>query len=130
MSHRTPSKLLLAGLALVLAAVPVSGQEKLAEGTWTGSVYPPGEDIVYVEYVVTYSDEKLEIALVPPPELGMGEVPAYEVMHETDILTFNLEVGASVNCALYLEDDGTFEGECVDSSGEGALMTMIPPDPS
>ena len=128
--RRTRTTLCLAGLALTVLAIPAAAQDKLAEGTWIGSVIPPGEGPTDLEYAVSYGDDGLEILLIALDENGEEELEAYEVLYEGDVLSFRLEVGISVSCALYREDDGRFEGECADPSGESAFMTMSPPDGS
>ena len=70
----------------------------------------------------------LGIELVPPPDLGMGSIPANNPMLEEGALMFSIDGGESVSCQLMEADDGSCEGECVDSTGGAAIMTMIPPD--
>ena len=79
-------------------------------------------------YDVSYTDDGLSIEFTLPAEAGMGTIPAGDPMYEADALVFTLDVGDSVSCNLLFQDDGYFEGDCVDSSGEGALMTMFPPE--
>lgn len=130
MSARIRYGALVALTLALFAAFPAMAQEKMAEGTWTGMVIPPEDDMVDLEYLIVYGEEGLEIELVLPPEMGMGNLMAGEVTHDGESLTFTLEVGETVSCSLMREDDGHFEGECFDSSGIGALMTMFPPDGS
>jgi len=119
---------LAAMLLLAVGALPASGQEKLVEGVWTGTVFPPDDELVAVEYEVSYGEAGLEINLVPPVELGMGAIPAESPTFLEDTLTFMLNVGESVGCSLFMHEDGHFEGECVDSSGGAAILTMYPPE--
>lgn len=128
MSRRPESLAWLALFLLILSPGLLSAQERIHEGTWTGMVVPPGEEIVEVEYRVSYGEAGLEIELVPPPDLA-PPLPATEILHDGEVLSFTLEVDATltVSCALYRQDDGRYEGECIDPSGEAALMTMFPP---
>ncbi len=88
---------------------------------------PPDEGIVDVEYLVAYGEDGLEIELVPPAEMGMGSFTAFDVLFDGEALSFTLDVGEIVSCALVSMEDGHLEGECVDSSGFPASMTMFPP---
>jgi hypothetical protein len=121
----------LVGLALglVLAGtVRAQEQEKrLAEGMWTGTVYPPDGDLIELEYEVSYGDDGLAIVLHPPAEVGVGPLAADDPVYDVQTLSFTLMVGDTVLCTLLEEEDGHFEGDCVDASGEPALMTMFPP---
>ncbi|MDX1578033.1 MAG: hypothetical protein R3266_06095 [Gemmatimonadota bacterium] len=83
--------------------------------------------VVDLEYLVAYGEDGLEITLVPPPDLNIENVPAADIFHDGETLTFTIDVGTNVQCTLFREEDGAFEGECVDEAGEGGLMTMVPP---
>lgn len=127
------SKRLWAGVLPMLvlflgAAMPATGQERLSEGLWTGTVFTPDGQIVDLSYDVTYADDALGIELILPADLGMGNIFAGGPVHDGETLSFTLEVGESVSCNLIAQADGSYEGECIDSSGEGALMTMAPPE--
>ena len=120
---------LAALVAATLLAVPAAAQEKLAVGTWTGVVIPPDEAPLDIDYEVWYDEEgALAIELTPPPDMG-GPIAASEVSLTVDALSFTLEVGDTVRCQLLLIDDGHYEGECIDSSGEAGIMSMFPPGP-
>jgi len=102
-------------------------EKQLAEGTWTGTVYPPNDELIELEYEVSYGEEGLSIVLHPPAEVGVGPLPADDPVYEALTLTFTLLVGDTVMCTLFEEEDGHLEGDCVGSDGEPALMTMFPP---
>lgn len=118
----------LAGVAAADAQETTAGQDaRLAEGMWTGTVYPPEGELIELEYEVSYGEEGLAIVLHPPAETGVGSVTADDPVYEALTLTFTLVVGDTIMCTLFEEEDGHLEGDCVDSSGEPALMTMFPP---
>jgi len=125
-------KLVLSGglpaLFLMFAIVPASAQDMLTEGTWTGFVYPPDADVIELEYNLAYVDGGLEIEVMLPPEAGVGSLVAEDVQHDGDLLSFTLNVGDVVTCALYAQDDGHYEGECSDSTGEPGTLAMYPPE--
>ena len=58
----------------------------------------------------------------------MGSVSTRGVLFDGVSLTLTLEVGVSVACSLLLQDDGHFEGECIDPSGVESWITMFPPE--
>lgn len=115
-------------LMMVVLTVPAMAQEKLAEGIWSGSVFPPDDEAMDLDYDVSYVDGELDLVLMLPAEMGMDEVQAGEVDHDGDLLSFTLDVGMVVFCELYQQDDGHFEGECADASGDSGLLTMYPPE--
>ena len=117
--------------ALILflgATTPAAGQDRLKEGMWTGTVIAPDGQVIDLEYEVSYVDDALGIELFPPPDLGQGSIVADNPTHEAEMIVFTMNVGESVSCSLARQEDGSYEGECVDSSGEAGLMIMIPPD--
>lgn len=128
MSLRRLGGLLPALILFFSVAFPAAGQDRLKEGTWTGTVFAPDGQVFDLEYEVSYTDDALGIELFPPPEVGEGSIIAGNPTHEAETLAFTLNVGDTVSCALLKQDDGSYEGDCIDSSGEAALMTMIPPD--
>lgn len=120
--------LAVAAIATVFATAPAVAQE-LAVGTWTGTVAPPDELPIDVQYEVSYDDEgALRIAILPPE--GIGAPPRLEfrdVMLEEETLTFSWTPGTELTCQLLRLDDGSFEGECTDTDGVPGQLTMVPP---
>ncbi|MDX1392923.1 MAG: hypothetical protein R3195_00975 [Gemmatimonadota bacterium] len=113
-------------LAFVLAG-PVAAQDELEAGMWTGTVIDPNGEVFDLQYDVSYVDDALVIDLIPPPEAGMSTVPTSEPMVDGGTLVFTFDIGQSISCALQHQDDGSYEGECLDSTGGAAIMTMMPP---
>ena len=118
----------LSAVVLTLAlAVPAAAQDRMAAGTWTGTVITPEGEVFDMMYDVSYADDVLAIDLIPPAEVGMGSVTTNEPVEEAGMLVFSFDIGQSINCSLQRQDDGSYEGECVDSTGGAAVMTMMPP---
>lgn len=113
-------------LAFALAA-PAAAQDRLEAGLWTGTVIDPNGEVYDIQYDVSYADDALVIDLIPPPEAGMSTVPTSDPMLEGGTLVFTFDIGQSISCALQHQDDGSYEGECLDSMGDAAIMTMMPP---
>ncbi|MFV1987320.1 MAG: hypothetical protein ACC682_08555 [Gemmatimonadota bacterium] len=128
MSRRLLERVLPALVIMLGLAAPATAQDRLEAGVWTGTVFTPDGEVIDLSYDVSYADDVLAIEIILPTDLGMGNVMAGNPMHEADTLVFTLDVGVQISCTLMAQDDGQFEGECVDSSGEGVLMTMIPPE--
>jgi len=127
------SRRLLGGVLPVLVltlglAMPAAAQDKLTTGVWTGTVFTPDGQVFDLSYDVSYEDEQLGIELILPAEIGMGNIVADSPMFDQGSLAFSLEVGESVACQLAENEDGSYEGECIDSTGGAAVMTMIPPE--
>lgn len=117
--------------ALVLGfglAAPAAGQEKLAAGTWAGTVLTPEGELIDLVWEVSYTDDALSIELIPPAEMG-GSLLAGNPVFDAGVLAFTIDVGETISCNLATQDDGSVEGECVDSTGGAAIMSMMPPPP-
>jgi hypothetical protein len=104
------------------AASPV----KLEVGKWTGSVTPPGNDAMDIEFAVAAAGDTMKIDMTI---LAMGEaIPLSDVKVEATKVSFGFNVqGTAVTCSLAKKDDGSYAGECGDGGGNSAPMTMIPP---
>jgi hypothetical protein len=118
-----------AGLVLLLLAAPLSAQE-MAAGIWSGTVSPPDDAPFDVTYEVSYGEEgELQITLFPPQGLGAPpEIPFNEVELEEGVLTFSWFAGVDLTCELVRQEDGVFEGECIDAGGTPGILVMVPPD--
>lgn len=114
---------------LTLAVAPAATAQSLEEGTWTGTMTPPGDgDGVEISYEVTMDGDALMIALLPPTDAG-ADADRYEfseVRIEDGNLVFWWQPGPRVDCVLEPLDDG-YEGECSDESGETGILSMFPP---
>lgn len=118
-----PMMVLMLGLAL-----PATAQEKMETGVWTGTVFAPDGQMFELSYDVSYADDALAIELFLPPETGIASLLAGDPMQDGGTLVFTLDVGEVVSCELSEQDNGQYEGECIDSTGGAGLMTMIPPE--
>lgn len=116
------------GLAMLFAFSPALGQE-LATGTWSGTVTPPDDAPLSVEYEVSYDEEgALQITLIPPPDVAAPpRIPFRDIELQEEILLFSWAAGPEVTCELLLQEDGSFEGECWDDDGTPGQLTMVPP---
>ncbi|MDH3733227.1 MAG: hypothetical protein OEU54_06810 [Gemmatimonadota bacterium] len=118
-----------AGLAILLAAWPALGQD-LPTGVWSGTVSPPDQAGFDVSYEVSYDDEgALKIDLIPPAGLGApASIPFESLEFEDGSLTFSWFGGTALTCELTQQEDGSFEGECVDTGGTPGILVMVPPE--
>jgi len=124
----TMIKVALAAGSLLAAALaePASAQE-LAQGTWTGTMTPPGGQPLSVVYEVGRLDGALVVAM---RSILVQEVIRFQdVRLEGDRLTFWWEPGVRVDCTLQRTEAGAYEGTCAGSGGPTgtASMTMVPP---
>ncbi len=112
-------------IALTLGVLGTTGAmaQDLADGTWTGSMMPPGGDEAAVEYTVSHEDGQLAISLASP----MGEFPFSDIGFEDGALTFAWTPGPTIECALEPQEDGSFYGDCEDEDGGIGQLRMIPP---
>ena len=119
-----PVLILMFGLA-----APTAAQDGLEAGMWTGTMFSPDGVVFDLSYDVSYADDALAIEMIPPADLGVGNIMFGDPMHDQDTLVFTLDVeDLHLNCTLMAQDNGQFEGECVGPSGEAGPMTMIPPE--
>lgn len=110
-----------------LLAAPAHTQE-LQPGLWRGEMTPPGADPLPVVVQVSQRDGALFLVMSNP---DLGPMVFSEPVLNGDELTFWWNVGVRIDCTLARQDDGSFEGPCVDdgpAAGEGRL-TMSPPEP-
>lgn len=114
---------------LIAFAGPAAAQDdRLTEGTWTGTAYAPTGEVFELEVVVSYEEDALAMEVIPPPDAGMGAIPTTDPLFTENTLTFTFDAGGDmINCTLIGQEDGSFEGECLDSTGEAAIMTIMPP---
>lgn len=119
---------IFAVLALVVTtATAATAQEapaKIATGTWTGSVTPPGQERVDVSFDVTSKNDTISITINAG---GHGTFKAEDIKFETTRLVFSFTPGPKVLCVLTRKDDTSFAGDCTEDSGDVAQIVMIPP---
>lgn len=123
---RKPSQLAALLLVACVAAAPIPYLQQLEEGNWTGTATGPDGMTYDVIYEIKNTEEGQTLTL-QVPEAGMA-VPAEELKLEGDKLTFFFAVDMdSIACSLERQDDGSFEGECIDQDGGGGWLVMKPP---
>jgi len=111
-------------LVATVSILPLVQEHTLKEGTWGGTMTPPGGGTVEITYLVKTVDGELTITL----ESQMyGAVPATDIRLEPDTLYFSWTPEPRVDCTLRLQEDGSYEGECKDRSGDTGYLTMVPP---
>jgi hypothetical protein len=109
-------------LLFLLAAAPrLHGQ--LATGTWSGSITAPNGQTVAVTYEVARAGDSLTAKIVAP----MGDFPVSSFRVEGTHLRFSWDAGKAITCDLVVRPDAGYAGECVDDSGRGGQMIMLPP---
>ena len=123
---RTAAGLGIVALLALGSAAPASAQA-LPQGTWTGTMSPPGGEAIPVNFEVSESAGALSIAMMAVQV--EGEMPFRDIRLDGQTMTFWWEVGVRVDCSLTRTEAGGFKGTCSDgtgASGEGTL-TMVPP---
>ena len=123
---RTAAGLGVVALLALGSATPASAQA-LPQGTWTGTMSPPGGEAIPVNFEVSESGGALSIAMMAVQV--EGEMPFRDIRLDGPTLTFWWEVGVRVDCSLTRTEVGGFAGTCTDGTGdrgEGTL-TMVPP---
>lgn len=117
------SRLAAAALVPLLLAAAPRLHAQLAPGTWSGSITPPSGQTMVVTYEVARLGDSLTARIIAP----MGEFPLRSLRLEDTHLRFSWDAGREITCDLLARPDRGYAGECVDDSGRGGQMIMLPP---
>ncbi len=122
---KKPSLLVALLLITCVAAAPIPYIQEIQAGSWTGTATPPDGQIIDVVYEVK-TEEGLAITLrISEAQMVL---PASEPKLEGSILTFGLSVEQDeLTCTLERQNDGSFQGECIDLDGGAGYLVMNPP---
>ena len=114
---------MLVGVATLVLPATLAAQ-KLAPGTWTGSIAPPNNSAMEATFDVRTAGDTTKITLhIGPNEMDFGGVKV-----EPNRLLFSFMPGGTiVNCTLLLRDDKTYSGDCIDGQGGKGVIVMKPP---
>jgi len=123
---RTAAGLGVVALLALGSATPASAQA-LPQGTWTGTMSPPGGEAIPVNFAVSESGGALAIAMSAVQV--EGEMPFRDIRLDGQTMTFWWELGVRVDCSLTRTDVGGFAGTCTDGTGDrgAGTLTMVPP---
>ena len=112
-------------LTLACLAVPTLWAQTLQEGAWTGTAVGPDGQPFDLVFNVSETEGALAILL---DVAGQGTFPVDNINLQGKELTYTIATGGAVlSCSLMAQDDGRYEGECVDLQGAPGQVTMIPP---
>jgi hypothetical protein len=119
---RSLQRTLVGVLTLVLPASLAA--QKLATGTWTGTISPPNEAAIEATFNVRMSGDTTKITL----NADGHAIEATEIKVEPKQLLFTFAPGGnSVRCTLLLRDDKSYSGDCLDTNGGKGVIVMRPP---
>jgi len=122
---KTAVRLAIAAALTIAAVAPLQGQG-LTQGTWTGTISPPGMEAIPVQFEVSGSGSALSISVTTA--LFPGAISLNDIRVEGTSMTFWFEPGPRVECTLTRDDTGGYAGPCTDGSADGGGgMTMVPP---
>ncbi len=113
-------------LTLACFAAPALWAQALQNGMWNGNIAGPDGQNLPITIEVENADDVLTMTLHTE---GYGSFPFSDLVLDGADLTFTFVPPSndSVSCALKRQEDGSFEGECVDTKGEGGQLIMNPP---
>jgi hypothetical protein len=121
---RSLHRLLIGATALLLPASLAA--QKLAPGTWTGTISPPDNAAMDASFVVRMSGDTTKITL----KADGHEVEATDIKVEPTRLLFTFSPGGNtIKCTLLLRDDKSYSGDCLDEQGGKGVIVMKPPKP-
>jgi hypothetical protein len=100
--------------------------QKLAAGTWTGTISPPDQGALEAAFDVRTSGDTTKITL----KADGRTIEATDVKVEADKVLFTFSPGNnSIRCTLLLRDDKSYSGDCLDAQGGKGVIVMRPPKP-
>ena len=112
---------MLVAAALVLPASLAA--QKMAPGTWTGTIAPPNNTAQDATFDVRMSGDTTKITLKADGRV----IEAVNVKVESKRLLFTFSAGTTISCTLLLKDDKSYSGDCLDSEGGKGVIVMRPP---
>jgi hypothetical protein len=112
---------MLIAAAMVLPASLAA--QKLAPGTWTGTIAPPDQGAQDATFDVRMSGDTTKITL----KADGRTIEAANVKVEAKRLLFTFSAGTTISCTLLLKDDKSYSGDCLDSQGGKGVIVMRPP---
>ena len=112
---------MLVAAALVLPASLAA--QKMAPGTWTGTIAPPNNTAQDATFDVRMSGDTTKITLKADGRV----IEAANVKVESKRLLFTFSAGTTISCTLLLKDDKSYSGDCLDSEGGKGVIVMRPP---
>jgi len=107
---------------LFFSSIPFAQSIKV--GTWTGTMTPPNGETSDVKYEVEIIGDSLSITLI---SAAMGNFPLQDIQLEKGKLVFSWNPGLQIDCSLNLQNDGRYEGQCIDANEGKGKLTMVPP---
>ena len=123
-SHRMLTGAVPLAVLAVLAMPAALAAQKLAPGTWTGTISPPDTPTLEATFDVRTSGDTTKITLNASGRI----MEASDVKVEASRVLFVFAPGGtSVKCTLLLRDDKSYSGDCLDAQGAKGVIVMKPP---
>ena len=118
------SSLRILALAAALALPASLSAQKMAAGTWTGTIAPPDQGVLNATFDVRQSGDTTMISHNADGRV----VETSDVKVQADRLLFTFSPGGGpIRCTLMLKDDKSYSGDCIDPQGGKGVITMKPP---
>ena len=112
-------------IAAAFAGASALSAQGLQAGTWNGTMTPPNESAVAVNFKVAGTGDSLAVTMVLP---GVDSMPFSQIRWDAGKLLFQWHAGDMlVKCELAKQDNGGYRGSCIDDKGMTGTIEMIPP---
>ena len=113
---------LLLGLILLLPMEALYAQT-LKKGTWVGQVMVPSGkiDTLYMHVEPAVDGLKIDIELK-----DVGRFPGEAVRHEEHAMYFTWNYNVAIDCVLYPQENGSYQGSCTDEKGNKGRFAFVP----
>ena len=112
-------------IGAAILAMPASlAAQKLAVGTWTGTISPPDGQSLDATFDLRMVGDTTKLTL----KAAGREMIASDIKVEPKQIVFAFSPGGqAVRCTLLLRDDKSYSGDCLDPQGGKGVIVMRPP---
>ncbi len=115
----------MAIVAAGLAGVRLQAQT-LETGKWKARMLPPDSEYLDLLLNVEGAGDSLQLTL-EVPSYQAQTFPVYRVRLAGDHLSFRWRLGVQLDCSVDRQEDGSFQGGCLDPRGGRGPILLIPP---
>ncbi len=117
--------------AMVIVAAGLAGErlqaQTLETGKWKARMLPPEREYLDVFFNVEEAGDSLQLTIeVPAPQAWT--FPVCRVRLVGDHLSFRWRPDVELNCSLVRQEDGSFQGGCLDPRGGRGADTHDSPE--
>ena len=114
---------LLLGIFLIVSSGSSLYAQSLEKDTWVGRMMVPSGKIDTLYMYVDPGKEGLKIDI---ESREMGRFSGKDVRHDEHTLYFSWNYDMEIDCALYSQENASYQGTCSDEKGNKGLFVFVP----